>query len=393
MSLRTALLTSLLSAIVLTGCNKPKPTVLLEKPDFAKPLAPGELALRTITDPALYPDFSRDHYNRGSLVDSIDHSIAYLHKPSSQQFFPYGEVTHAQALASLERFRDLLASGASMEQINAAIVQDFDVYESVGYDGEGMVYFTGYYCPIFDGRRQQTGEFRYPLFRLPHDLRKDALGRTQGQYRTRREIEQSGALAGQEIAWLKDPFEAYVVTVQGSAKLRQEDGSLFELGYAGNNGYAYESVGRMLVEDGKLDKNELSLQSMIAYFRAHPEDVQNYCWKNDRYVFFQELPGGPFGSIGVPVAPFRSIATDKEVFPRACLAFADTQVPRLHDGQITFGEFASFVLDQDTGGAIRAAGRCDIFMGIGEQAEALAGRTGSEGRLYYVFIKKERMIR
>lgn len=386
-------LAGLTSSFLLAGCSKPKPTIEQERGDFSKPLPPGALALRKITDPALYPDFSRDHYNRAALIEAIDRSISYLRKPSSQQFFPYGEISHAQALTSLERFRDLLASGASMEQINAAIRQDFDVYESVGYDDNGSVYFTGYYCPIFDGRRQRTGEFRYPLYRLPSDLRKDALGRVIGTYFTRREIEQSGMLAGQEIAWLKDPFEAYVVTVQGSAKLRLEDGRLLELGYAGNNGHEYTSVGKILVEEGLIGRDELSLQSMIAYFREHPQDVQKYCWQNERYVFFQELPGGPFGSIGVAVSPFRSIATDKEVFPRACLAFVDTEVPRLQDGRIRYAEFASFVLDHDTGGAIRAAGRCDIFMGVGEQAEALAGRTGAAGKLYYVFLKPERMIR
>ena len=64
------------------------------------------------------------------------------------------------------------------------------------------------------------------------------------------------------------------------------------------------------------------------YFRNHPQDVQRYCWQNDRYVFFQEIPGGPYGSIGVAVTPYRTLATDKEVYPRGCLAFADTRLPQ-----------------------------------------------------------------
>ena len=104
-------------------------------------------------------------------------------------------------------------------------------------------------------------------------------------------------------------------------------------------------------------------------------------------MFFKEAPGGPFGSIGVPVTPFRSIATDKQVFPRACLAYVTTKLPTNYDGKVAQGAFNSFACDQDTGGAIRAAGRCDVFMGVGPSAEAIAGRTGSEGALYYVFVK------
>ena len=93
---------------------------------------------------------------------------------------------------------------------------------------------------------------------------------------------------------------------------------------------------------------------------AHPEQVQPYCWQNPRFVFFQETSGGPFGSINVPVTPFRSLATDKSVFPRACLAFIDTQLPMLSSNSVRTVPYGGFVLDQDTGGAIRAAGRSDI---------------------------------
>ena len=127
---------------------------------------------------------------------------------------------------------------------------------------------------------------------------------------------------------------------------------------------------------------------MLHYFAEHANQVYHYAWRNPRYVFFKEAPGGPFGSIGVPVTPFRSLATDKQVFPRACVAFVNTTAPTAYGGTVTQAPFASFALDQDTGGAIRAAGRCDIFMGIGPGAEALAGRTGAEGRLYYIFLKQ-----
>lgn len=389
--------------VALTGC----PPGELEpfqpgarKPDYGRPLPPGQLALRKIP-PEQYPDFSRGFERSQDLVDAVHHSLSYLSKPSSRRYFPYGDVTHDRAAASLRAFLDVLREARTPQEFDAAIRDRFEVYQSVGCDDRGTVYFTGYYTPIFEGRKRPDGRFRYPLYKCPPDLIKDDEGRILGRrlpgggttpkYYTRREIEQGGVLRGHEIAWLKDPFEAYVVTVQGSARLRLADGSLWELGYAANNGHEYTPVAQRMIDDGVIRREDLSLQTLLRYFAEHPQDVPRYTALNDRFVFFKESRGGPFGSIGVPVLPMRSIATDKEVFPRACLAFLDTAVPRLTGSQVQTGPYAGFALDQDTGGAIRAAGRCDIFMGIGPAAEAVAGRTGAEGALYYIFVKPGEM--
>ena len=370
------------------------PAVEVDK-DYGRALPPGMLALRKIP-PEEYPDFSRGYYDRAGLKTAINHSLDYLSRPSSRRYFPYGDISHERAVASLRAFLEVLQNARSPEELDSVIRQRFDVYQSVGWDDRGTVFFTGYYSPIFEGRKTRDATFRYPLYALPPDLEKDAEGQTLGRrtpdgrlapYPSRREIEEGGLLAGREIAWLKDPFEAYVVTVQGSAKLRLADGSLYEIGYAGNNGHEYASIARRMIEDGAIERDELSLQSMLAYFHAHPEQVTHYCWQNPRYVFFQETTGGPYGSINVPVTPFRTLATDKAVFPRACLTFIQTPLPRRTPDGVHTAPYAGFLLDQDTGGAIRAAGRADIYMGVGAEAEALAGRTGAEGQLYYLFVK------
>lgn len=394
---------SLLTAAVtlLAGC--PPQTSELEpfrpaaKKDYSKPLPPGQLALRKI-GPEDYPDFKRGFDKRPDLIQAVHNSLAYLSKPSSRKYFPYGEITHDRAVASLRAFLDVLHVATTPEEFDTLIRQRFDVYQSVGCDNLGTVYFTGYYTPIFDGRRQPDGQFRYPLHRLPPDLVKDEEGHALGRrlpngsidprYYTRRQIEEGGVLRGLELAWLKDPFEAYVVTVQGSARLRLADGTLWELGYAGNNGHEYTPIAEKMIADGVISRDQLSLQTLIRYFAAHPERVREYTSRNDRYVFFKESRGGPFGSLNVPVLPYRSIATDKQVFPRACLAFLDTRVPALTGDQVQVVPYAGFALDQDTGGAIRAAGRSDIYMGVGPKAEAVAGRTGAEGKLYYIFAKE-----
>lgn len=392
--------TCLLVLIGAGGCHKPagmQPYAPSEK-DYNRPLPPGELALRKI-GPEAYPDFGEGFANRARLEEAIRYSLEYLAKPSSQKYFPYGDISHERAVRSLEEFLRVLQTARTAAEFNEAIRRDFDVYQSVGYDGKGVVFFTGYYCPIFDGRKQRDSVFRYPLYRLPPDLIKDAEGTTLGRrtpdgrtvpYYTRREIEEQGLLEGTEIAWLKDPFETYIVTVQGSARLRLADGTLWELGYAGNNGHEYSSVAQAMIADGVLTRKQLSLQNLIRYFKAHPQDLQKYVWRNDRYVFFKETSGGPYGSIGARVTPYRSIATDKEIYPRACLAFLRTSIPVQRGNEIDQARFSSFVLDQDTGGAIRAAGRCDIYVGIGPSAEAVAGGVGAEGGLYYVFVKEGR---
>jgi membrane-bound lytic murein transglycosylase A len=148
-------------------------------------------------------------------------------------------------------------------------------------------------------------------------------------------------------------------------------------------------MGLALVADGKIDPDELSLQKIMAYFEKHPHELTHYMYKNESYVFFTKRDGGPYGSLNVPVIPYRSIATDKSVFPRGLISFAVTKVPRMETREkVTLEPFHSFTVDQDTGGAIRSAGRCDIYMGIGPDALLLAGRTRSEGKLYYLAVKQ-----
>jgi len=379
------------------GCAKPVEPIPMEtaKKDYNAELGPGELALRKITDPAMLPDFGEAFYSaqNGGLEQSIRNSLHYLAKPSSQKFFPYGEVTHEQAVASLNAFFDVVREAGSPADFNRIIRERFDTYISVGCDQRGTVLFTGYYCPIFDGSLTRTDEFRFPLFKKPPDLQVNVNdpdgGPVGGPWHTRQEIESSQMLQGQELVWLRDRFEAYVISVQGSGKIRLPNGQMYEIGYAGNNGHEYVSVGGELIADGRLTKEQLNLDSLIAYFRAHPDDLDTYLHRNPRYVFFKESHGGPFGCLSEPVLPLHSIAVDKTVFPRACLAMVDTRLSVApNEAQ---RRYMGFACDQDRGGAIRAAGRCDLFRGTGEEAGRLAGHTFSEGKLYYIFLKPEYM--
>ena len=373
------------------GCQKPARTLampVIEK-DYDRPLPPGALALRKLTDPATYPRFADAWYKaKGvSLRRAVERSIDYLNKPSSRNTYPVGPITHETALASLHLFLEVLDEAASPEALDALIRENFDVYVSVGCDGAGTVLFTGYYSPIFDGSRERSQQYPYALYRLPPGFEKDENGDPAGgPWFAREEIERGDLLAGQEIVWLGDRFEAYVVSVQGSGFIRLAGGPLYEIGYAGHNGHEYTSVARAMVADGSIAPREMSLDAMIRYFADHPDEMDDYLYRNERFIFFQEAEGGPYGCLGQPVTAYHSVATDKDIFPRASLAFVDTHIP--NDPGRSMRMFRSFVLDQDRGAAIRAPGRCDIYMGVGEEAGKMAGFTQSEGRLYYLFAKE-----
>ena len=233
------------------------------------------------------------------------------------------------------------------EWFNQQIVQNFEVYKSYGAptpDGAeytDRVLFTGYCTPIYDASLSRSGEFQWPIYKLPPDLDRDPMtGQVHGRrtadgqivpYYTRGEIETGGKLAGDELVWLKSRWEAYVVTIQGSARLRlAQTGQIYEIGFAGTNGYAYTSPGRQMVADGVITEDQLSLRGLDAFFAAHPEMMDKYLPIDQRYVFFTERTGGPFGSLNVPVTPLATIATDKEskdIYPRAMPAFVKRKFP------------------------------------------------------------------
>jgi len=391
---RKSLLTTLLFIwVFFLGC---KAHVEPIKTPYDKPLPPGMQALRKITDPAQIPDFTMACLDVRDLREAVKNSLSYLGKPSSRGFFPSGEITHARAVQSLETFLSMLESGLMGNKLDQAIREKFDVYISVGCDDRGTVLFTGYYTPIFEGSPTRTEQFQYPLYNQPDDLVKGPNGEILGRrtsdsqvtpYPQRAVIEAAGLLKGKELIWLGDPFEAYIAHVQGSAKIRLPDGQLKTVGYAANNGHEYRSVGEELVKDGRITSDQLSLSAMIDFFKQKKDLVDTYVRRNPRFVFFREEEGAPRGSLNEQVTAMRTIATDKSIFPRACLGFISTTLPQASGGQAVIRPYSGFVLDQDTGGAIRAPGRCDVYMGVGDMAGKLAGQTYQEGRLYYLFVK------
>lgn len=405
---RTAAMIMLATLFALPGCElfsvSPTDASLRER-DYGTPLAPGEVALEKVTDPSLYPDFGAGYHGDGaSLIKAIDGTIEYFGKPSSQQWFPYLDISHDRALKSLHHFKAVVQEASSPEDLNQRIAAEFDVYRSKGWDGSGTMLFTGYCQPIFDATTEKTGAFQYPLYSRPPELMKDPHGTPIGWEQdgmqtsspTRRDIDNGDALAGRglEIYWMKDELERYIVHVQGSAKLRMPDGSLRSIGYGGKTEHEYVGLGETLVKEGNVAKTGLNLRAVKQYVANNPDKGREYMYRNESYVFFTDIEGGPYGSLNIEVTPYRTLATDKKIythqgnpytiFPRGGVAFIETRVPT-EDGMSS--SFDQFVLDQDTGGAIQSAGRADLFVGTGPEAEQVAGDIYSEGYAWYLYSK------
>ncbi|MEH2286914.1 murein transglycosylase A [Nostoc sp.] len=333
--------------------------------------------------------------DRKALLDSIDNSLLYLTKGdaiAAYQNYPVREITLDRVRRSLLRFRQLVVSSESAAQLQAAVQREFVFYQSVGNDGKGTVKFTAYYEPVYTASRVRTAIYKYPLYRLPpnfsqwpkpHPKRIDLEGRDglKGN---------KSKLHGLELLWFRDRLEAYMVHIQGSAQIKLTNGKTTSIGYAGGTDYPWTSIGKELAKDGKLPLNGLTMPRMIAYFRQKPQELSNYLPRWKRFIFFQETGGtGATGSIHVPVTAERSIATDKSLMPPGALALIYNSFPySASGGKLERRTVSRFVLDQDTGSAIKGPGRVDYFMGSGKLAGDRAGVTGGNGSLYYLLLKE-----
>ncbi|WP_051382892.1 murein transglycosylase A [Gloeobacter kilaueensis] len=332
-------------------------------------------------------DLAGGWHDRWTLIRSIDTSLKYLKSPAAAAVYPREGVSRSRLASSLKHFREILKTAPDAQSFSARVLRDFQLYQVDPKPDSPEVLITGYYAPIYRASLKPTATFRYPLYRKPADLvtsGERGLGQATARgiqpYPTRYEIEKQNLLAGQEIVWLADPLERFLVHVQGSARLQLTDGTTRSIGFAAKTDRPYRSIGKALVEDGKIRPEDLTLQAVKDYFKAHPDELESYLYKNDSYVFFRWTDdGGPYGSLGWPVTAMHSAAMDKRVFPPGALLFIQAE---LRDGPLR-----QFVLDQDTGAAIRGRGRLDLFVGTGPEAEYRAGQINSAARLYYLLLK------
>jgi len=304
----------------------------------------------------------------------------------------------------------ICARATSLAEVDDAVArqffeQEFTAHRINGSGPEGKGLVTGYYEPLLQGSLVPDARFRYPIYAPPPDLIRVELGdlypELQGKkvrgrlqdnrlipYYARGEIENGASpLAGNELLWVDDPVALFFLHVQGSGRVRLPDGELIAVGYADQNGQPYASIGRILIERGEIPRGKISLFSIRAWLRAHPDQANALLASNRSYVFFQRRESADEharGSLNVPLTPGRSIAVDRRNIPLGAPVWLDTTFP---------GEagrpLRRLTLAQDTGGAIKGYARADLFWGSGPEAERLAGEMKQEARLFVLLPRAD----
>jgi len=331
-----------------------------------------------------------DDLDFASLELAIDRSVQYYEGSGRNSVYRMADklIGAKQLKESLLAFRQIIRNGASNEEKKNQIRHEFDIYRAAGDDEYGGVLFTGYYEPLLEGSLAPTDKYKYPLYKPPPDLVMKAISKNETKisrmkngeavpYYTRREIDVEGVLKGMglELLWVADPIELFTLHIQGSGKIKLEDGRILTVSYAQNNGRPFRVINNRTVKNYLKSKPEQELFEILSY--------------NERYIFFRFVNKEPIGSLGQPVTPDRSIATDPDYFPEGALAFIRLR-KLLFDAEgniIQRVPFSRFVLNQDKGSAIKGPGRVDLFCGFGANAQSTAGSLKEKGELYFL-IKK-----
>jgi membrane-bound lytic murein transglycosylase A len=285
--------------------------------------------------------------------------------------------------------------------IEAYLKEHFTVYQATNEDGTDTGLITGYYEPLLRGSRFRSDVYRYPLYGRPADLitvdlssvypelkHKRVRGRLVGDrlipYYDRREIEENQPLAGQEILWVDDIIDLFFLQIQGSGLVRLENGQEVHVGYADQNGRTYNSIGRVLIEQGELSRDKASMQGIKDWARNNPQKLRDLLYSNPSYVFFRELPPGlpgPLGALGVPITAERSVAVDPRFIPLGAPIFLATTYPN------SSKPLNRLMVAQDTGGAIKGGVRADFFWGAGAEAGKKAGAMKQQGKIWVLLPK------
>ncbi len=302
-------------------------------------------------------------------------------------------VTRRADASGLTRPADWQAACAAAATAPAPAAFFVDHFEVVQV-GDGAAFVTGYFEPEIAGSRTRRPGYEVPVYRKPPDLVEvDAAtaqaagtprrGRLENgiivPYFERSEIE-AGALAdrGLEIAWAADEIDFFFLQIQGSGRLRLPDGEVMRIGYAGQNGREYVGIGKLMKDRGLLGPGQTTMQGIVAWLRANPEEGRAIMRENKSYIFFHELTGpGPLGALGLPVTGRATVATDPKYVPMGAPVLL----------QLDRAEANGLWVAQDTGGAIKGSNRFDTFWGAGPEAARIAGGMQGRGRAWILVPK------
>ena len=248
---------------------------------------------------------------------------------------------------------------------------NFQTYEIRNNSGIETGLITGYYEPMMNGSQTRTSTYSVPLYAYPNTWRKSK----PYPGPTRAELMSSGVLKGSEIAWVQDPVEAASMQIQGSGKIRLENGTILQLGFAGTNEQPFKSSAQWLLDRKEITSKEATMQGISQWAKRNPERVNEMLNANPRFVFFKET-SGTIGALGVLLTGERSIAIDPQAMPLGAPVFLATTKP------LSAEPLQKLVMAQDTGKAIVGGVRADYYWGSGDAAGEMAGRMKQNGKMW-----------
>ena len=264
------------------------------------------------------------------------------------------------------------------QSIRRYFESNFQAYEIRNSSGSETGLITGYYEPVMNGSQTRTSTYNVPLYAYPNAWKKSR----PNPGPTRAELISSGVLQGSEIAWVQDPVAAASMQIQGSGKIRLQDGRILRLGFAGTNEQPFKSSAQWLIDRKEMTRGEASMQGISQWAKRNPDRVNEMLNANPRFVFFKELPSnvdadlGPNGALGIPLTSERSIAIDLQAMPLGAPVFLATTKP------LSNQPMQKLVMAQDTGKAIVGGVRADYYWGSGDAAGEIAGRMKQNGKMW-----------
>jgi membrane-bound lytic murein transglycosylase A len=327
--------------------------------------------------------------------------VRIVRLPPQQLVGPEGATRPAASWQAVCREAELLADND--DAATRAFFERRFVPYAASNNGDADGLFTGYYEPELRGARTRGGNFTVPLYGRPMDMINVDLGLFREEWRGRsvtgrvdgttlkpyhdRAAIEGGAIAGKapELVWVDDKVDAFFLQVQGSGRVTLDDGSVLRVGYAAQNGHPYVAIGRELIQRGELARENVSMQSIRAWLRDHPDQAESVMNANPSFVFFRTLEGdGPLGAEGVALTAGRSLAVDRSFVPYGTPLWLDAEDPL--DANL---RVRRLMVAQDTGGAIKGPVRGDVFWGYGAEAAERAGKMKSPGRYWLLVPRAE----
>ncbi len=359
------------------------------------PLKNADQALKLVTKKITL----KDDQNLDLLKTAIEQSALALEKNAG--VLKFGSMTISKEVYAAQ-LKNLLK--VPNDQLVSEIQNHFDFYEVYGERRLGEVFVTSYFEPVLEASVKPSKRLSQALYQAPKDLisidsksfherfsyfdDQFKLSFLKGRllqpemrlvpFYNRKEIDQDLNLKNQnlEIGYV-DPVDAFTVQIQGSGTLIFQNQKKIRIGYANQNGYPYVAIGKFLLDRIPLEK--MTLQTIEAALHDMTnQERQAIMNKNPSYVFFKIMDGDPKTFFGIPAVEGRTIATDQRYFPKGALAFLDFPANEIP---------SRLVIDADTGGAIKGAGRVDLFAGRGVESKKFAGQIKNRGRLYYLVPK------